>query len=140
MDEQTSAAQQKQILVVDDNEDIRVMLKKLLERAGYQVVLAEDGQASLTQAKLYHPDLILMDLSLPDIDGWEAVGHLRKMREFRATPIIALTAHVSPLEEERAIAVGCTAHIGKPFNTRALLQSIARLLTGAERVSQHQDI
>ena len=130
MDEQTAAEQKHQILVVDDSEDMRVLLQRLLERAGYRVVLAEDGRASLTQAKLHHPDLILMDLSLPDIDGWEAVGYLRKMSEFRTTPIIAVTAHVSPMEEERAIAAGCTAHIGKPFNTRALLQVIERLLIG----------
>ncbi len=128
MDQQTSAEQKKQILVVDDSEDIRVLLKKLLERSGYRVVLAEDGQASLTQAKLHHPDLILMDLSLPDIDGWEAVGHLRKMSEFRATPIIAVTAHIAPFDEERAMAVGCTAHIGKPFSGKVLLQRIADLL------------
>ena len=128
MDEQTSAEQNKKILVVDDSNDIRVLLQRLLERAGYRVVLAEDGQASLTQARLHHPDLILMDLSLPDIDGWEAVGHLRKMREFRSTPIIAVTAHISPFDEERAIAVGCTAHIGKPFKSKVLLQSIADLL------------
>ena len=133
MDEQTSAEQKKQILVVDDSEDIRVLLEQLLEKAGYRVVLAEDGQTSLTQAKLHHPDLILMDLSLPDIDGWEAVGHLRKMREFRTTPIIAVTAHVSPFDEQRAIAVGCTAHIGKPFNNRVLLQSIADLLKDGSR-------
>ena len=111
---------------------MRDLLQRLLERAGYRVVLAEDGQASLTQAKLHHPDLVLMDLSLPDMDGWEAVRHLRKMREFRTTPIIAVTAHVSPLEEERAMAAGCTAHIGKPFDTRVLLQSIARLLKDGE--------
>jgi CheY-like chemotaxis protein len=128
MDEQTSAEQKKHILVVDDSEDIRVLLGQLLEKAGYRVVLAEDGQASLTQAKLYHPDLILMDLSLPDIDGWEAVGLLRKMPEFWSTPIIAVTAHVVPFDEERAMAVGCTAHIGKPFNNKVLLQRIADLL------------
>ncbi len=128
MDEQTSAEQKKQILVVDDSEDMRALLEQLLEKAGYRVVFAEDGQASLTQAKLHHPDLILMDLSLPDIDGWEAVGHLRKMGEFRSTPIIAVTAHVSPFDEARAMAVGCTAHIGKPFNNKVLLRSIADLL------------
>ncbi len=120
--------QKQRILVVDDSEDMRDLLQRLLERAGYRVVLAADGQASLTQAKRHHPDLVLMDLSLPDMDGWEAVRHLRKMREFRTTPIIAVTAHVSPQEEERAMAAGCTAHIGKPFDTRVLLQSIARLL------------
>jgi two-component system cell cycle response regulator DivK len=121
-------AQKQCILVVDDSEDMRELLQRLLERAGYRVILAEDGQASLTQAILHHPDLVLMDLSLPDMDGWEAVGHLRKMGEFRSTPIIAVSAHVSPREEERALAAGCTAHIGKPFDTRVLLQEVARLL------------
>ena len=130
MDEQTSTEQKKHILVVDDSKDMRVLMEQLLEKAGYRVVFAEDGQTSLTQAKRYHPDLILMDLSLPDIDGWEAVGHLRKMSEFRTTPIIAVTAHVAPFDEERAMAVGCTAHIGKPFDTRVLLREVARLLTG----------
>ena len=120
--------QKHRILVVDDSEDMRDLLQRLLERAGYRVVLAADGQASLTQAKRHHPDLVLMDLSLPDMDGWEAVRHLRKMPEFATTPIIAVTAHVSPREEERAMAAGCTAHIGKPFDTRVLLQSITRLL------------
>jgi two-component system, cell cycle response regulator DivK len=121
--------QARHILVVDDSEDMRDLLQRLLERAGYHVVLAEDGQASLTQARLHHPDLILMDLSLPDLDGWEAVSHLRKMPEFHTTPIIAVTAHVSPQEAERALAAGCTSHIGKPFDTRRLLREVARLLT-----------
>lgn len=135
MDEQSTTEQKQLILAVDDSEDMRELLQRLLERAGYRVVVAEDGQASLTQAKQHHPDLILMDLSLPDMDGWEAVRHLRKMHEFRTTPIIAVTAHVSPQEEERAMAAGCTAHIGKPFATRVLLQEVARLL--ASRSSVH---
>ena len=121
--------QPRLILVVDDSEDMRDLLQRLLERAGYRVVVAEDGQTSLTQARLHHPDLVLMDLSLPDLDGWEAVSHLRKMPEFRTTPIIAVSAHVSPRETERAIAAGCTTHIGKPFDTRALLHEVSRLLT-----------
>jgi len=124
-----SGEQKQRILVVDDSEDMRDLLQRLLERAGYRVVVAQDGQASLTQAKRHHPDLILMDLSLPDMDGWEAVAHLRKMREFGTTPILAVTAHVSPFEEDRAMAAGCTAHLGKPFDTRVLLQEVARLLT-----------
>jgi two-component system, cell cycle response regulator DivK len=128
MDEHTTTTQQR-ILVVDDSEDMRDLLQRLLERAGYRVFVAEDGQASLTQAKLYHPDLVLMDLSLPDMDGWEAVAHLRKMPEFGTIPIIAVTAHVSPREEARAMAAGCTAHIGKPFDTKVVLQEVARLLT-----------
>ncbi|MFL5590199.1 MAG: response regulator [Ktedonobacteraceae bacterium] len=126
--------QKQRILVVDDSEDMRDLLQRLLERAGYRVVVAADGQASLTQAKRHHPDLVLMDLSLPDMDGWEAVRHLRKMREFATIPIIAVTAHVSPREAERAMAAGCTAHIGKPFDTRVLLQEVARLLTSQRSV------
>ena len=129
MDEHRSTQQHQRILVVDDSEDMRDLLQRLLERAGYRVFVAEDGQTSLTQAKLHHPDLVLMDLSLPDMDGWEAVAHLRKMPEFGTIPIIAVTAHVSAREEARAMAAGCTAHIGKPFDTRALLQEVARLLT-----------
>jgi two-component system, cell cycle response regulator DivK len=134
MNTHITGEQKQHILVVDDSEDMRDLLQRLLERAGYCVVLATDGQASLTQAKLHHPDLVLMDLSLPDMDGWEAVRHLRKMHEFRTTPIIAVTAHVSPREEERAMAAGCTAHIGKPFDTRVLLQEVARLLTNRSSV------
>jgi len=132
MDEHPTTQQQQRILVVDDSEDMRDLLQRLLERAGYRVVVAEDGQASLTQARLHHPDLVLMDLSLPDMDGWEAVAHLRKMREFRTIPIIAVTAHVSAREEARAMAAGCTAHIGKPFDTRVVLHEVARLLKGGE--------
>ena len=134
MDEHTITDQKQHILVVDDSEDMRDLLQRLLERAGYRVVVAADGQASLTQAKRHHPDLVLMDLSLPDMDGWEAVRHLRKMREFGSIPIIAVTAHVSPREEERAMAAGCSAHIGKPFDTRVLLQEVARLLTSRRSV------
>lgn len=134
MDEQDAPEQKQKILVVDDSDDMRELLQRLLERAGYLIVVAEDGQASLTQAKLHHPDLILMDLSLPDIDGWEAVTHLRKMREFANTPIIAVTAHVSPQESSRAMAAGCTSHIGKPFDRKVLLQEVARQLTGRSSV------
>ena len=131
MDEQkiSHRNQNIRILIVDDNEELASMLTQLLERAGYQVVQAADGQTALTQAKQHSPDLILMDMSLPDISGWEAVALLRRMREFRNTPIIAVTAHVSPADQERALAVGCTVHVGKPFKTRMLLQSIADLLT-----------
>jgi len=132
MDEDHTTEQHRYILVVDDSEDMRDLLQRLLERAGYRVVVAEDGQASLTQAKLHHPDLVLMDLSLPDMDGWEAAAHLRKMPEFRTMPILAVTAHVSAREEARARAAGCTAHLGKPFDTRVLLQEVARLLQAGE--------
>lgn len=118
----------KHILVVDDNEDMRYLLGQILEKAGYHAIFAENGKISLIQAQLYHPVLILMDLSLPDLSGWEAVAQLRQRDEFIATPIIAVTAHVSSVEVERARAAGCSAHIGKPFDTTVLLRNIARLL------------
>lgn len=129
MNEQTTAPHNKCILVVEDNEEMSRMLSQLLERAGYKVVLAADGQIALTQAKVYLPDLILMDMSLPNISGWEAVGLLRRLPEFRDTPIVATTAHVSAADQARALAAGCSVHIGKPFKTRMLLEKIGELLT-----------
>lgn len=128
MDKRMVSRQKKNILVVDDNEDMRYLLGQLLEKAGYHAIFAENGKISLIQAQLYHPALILMDLSLPDLSGWEAVAQLREMSEFSETPIIAVTAHVSSIEVERARAAGCSAHIGKPFDSAVLLRSIARLL------------
>lgn len=118
----------KNILVVDDNEDTRYLHGQLLEKAGYHAIFAENGQISLIQAQLYHPALILIDLSLPDLSGWEAVAQLRQISEFSATPIIAVTAHVSSVEVERARTAGCSVHIGKPFDFSVLLRIIARLL------------
>src|SRR5712691_6333285 len=128
MDTQANGRQHRHILVVDDNEDMRLLLGQLLEKAGYRALFAGDGRTALIQAQLYHPQLILMDLSLPDMSGWDAVEQLRQMSEFARTPIIAVTAHVSSVEMERAKAVGCSVHIGKPFDTAVLLRTIARLL------------
>jgi two-component system, cell cycle response regulator DivK len=128
MDTFVDSRKKKNILVVDDNEDMRYLLGQVLEKAGYHAIFAENGKLSLIQAQLYHPVLILMDLSLPDLSGWEAVANLRQMDEFSETPIIAVTAHVSSVEVERARAAGCSAHIGKPFDSAVLLRNIARLL------------
>jgi CheY-like chemotaxis protein len=128
MSEKTSAGAKKQILIVDDSEDMRDLLAQVLEGAGYEVWVAGDGQAALRQATRHRPDLILMDLSLPGMTGWEAVEQLRRMPDFRDTPIIALTAHVASGEVERAMAAGCTEHLGKPFEKGLLLQRIAHLL------------
>lgn len=128
MNRTTTAKKKRHILVVDDSDDMRVLLGQILERAGHHVIFAEDGRTALDQAALYHPGLILMDLSLPDMSGWEVVSQLRQKGEFHDTPIIAVTAHVSSDEVERARAVGCTTHIGKPFDTAILLRSVTRLL------------
>jgi CheY-like chemotaxis protein len=126
---ETTISEQKEcIMVVEDDEDMRQMLGQLLEREGYRVIFAGDGQTALTQAKQHYPDLILMDLALPDVSGWDAVKLLRKMPAFQGTPIIAVTAHVSILDQRRAMEAGCSSHLGKPFKTRLLLQSIMNLL------------
>jgi two-component system cell cycle response regulator DivK len=120
--------QTRPLLIVEDNEDMCALLGQLVERAGYGALFAGDGRTALQQAQQHHPRPILMDLSLPDMSGWEAVEQLRQIEEFVDTPIIAVTAHVSSDEIERAKAVGCTVHISKPFNATTLLHSIAGLL------------
>ncbi len=116
------------ILMVDDSEDMRVLLDQLLHDEGYVVLLAENGPEALAKATLHHPDLILMDMSLPGMTGWEVVERLRQMDEFRTTPIIAVTAHTAKGAAERSLAAGCTSHINKPFDILTLLEEIEGLL------------
>jgi two-component system, cell cycle response regulator DivK len=116
------------ILVVDDSEDMRVLLYELLHDEGYRVLLVEDGAEALDKAELHHPDLILMDMSLPGMSGWEVVERLRQMDEFRMTPIIAVTAHTAKGEAERSLAAGCTSHIDKPFDILVLVDEVKALL------------
>lgn len=118
----------KKILIVDDSEDMRTLLGQVLEDEGYQLFFAEDGNMAVSQATTHHPNLILMDMSLPGISGWEAVEQLRKLPAFQRTPIIAVTAYVSKADEERAKAVGCDAHLGKPFDIMQVLDTIGELL------------
>lgn len=118
----------KCVLVVDDSEDMRFLLGQLLEDDGYDALFAEDGQEAIRQTQQGKPDLILMDMSLPVMDGWETVEYLRKQESFRLTPIIAVTAHVSKADEERALAVGCNEHVGKPFDVMMLLERIKELV------------
>ena len=118
----------KSILIVDDSEDMRTLLGQVLEDEGYTLYFAEDGNIAVAQAEAHHPSLILMDMSLPGISGWEAVEQLRKKPEFQHTPIIAVTAYVTKADEERAKAVGCNAHLGKPFDIMEVLDTIDGLL------------
>ena len=122
------SAEDYTVLVVDDSEDMRVLLYQLLHDEGYGVLQAEDGLQALQQAREYQPDLILMDMSLPGMNGWEVVQHLRQMQKYRDTPIIAVTAHTTAADAERSIAAGCTLHINKPFDILALLEYVGGLL------------
>ncbi|OJV97197.1 MAG: two-component system response regulator [Chloroflexi bacterium 54-19] len=117
------------VLVVEDSEDIRTLLEELLEAEGYNLVFATNGEEGLEKAKREHPDIILMDLSLPGMDGWETVYRLRQLAEFKTTPVIALTAHATRKDEERALAAGCTGYISKPFDMENLLNYIASFVT-----------
>jgi CheY-like chemotaxis protein len=118
------------ILYVEDNEDNVYMLKRRLERRGFTVEVAPDGAAGVARAKAGMPDLILMDLSLPVMDGWEASRQPKASPETRGIPIIALSAHVLEGERQKALAAGCDEFDTKPIELDRLLGKIAALLEG----------
>lgn len=116
------------ILLVEDNEMNRDMLSRRLERRGYQVLIAVDGEQGVAMAQSEIPDLILMDMSLPVLNGWEATRRLKAASETRAIPIIALTAHAMMGDREKAIEAGCDDFDTKPIELPRLLDKITALL------------
>src|SRR5262245_12388356 len=116
------------ILLVEDNEMNRDMLSRRLERRGYQVVIAVDGQQGVDKARAEGPDLVLMDMSLPVLDGWEATRRLKAEADTRAIPIIALTAHAMAGDREKAMEAGCDDYDTKPIELPRLLGKIEELL------------
>ena len=116
------------ILIVEDNEMNRDMLSRRLIRRGYQIVLAVDGEQGLAAAKTEGPDLILMDMSLPVIDGWEATRRLKAEPNTRRIPVIGLTAHAMAGDKEKVIDAGCDDYDTKPVELPRLLQKIEALL------------
>ena len=116
------------ILLVEDNEMNRDMLSRRLERRGYQVIIAVDGQEGVALARSHVPDLILMDMSLPVLDGWEATRQLKAALQTRAIPIIALTAHAMSGDREKALEAGCDDYDSKPVEFARLLGKIQALL------------
>jgi CheY-like chemotaxis protein len=116
------------ILLVEDNEMNRDMLSRRLERKGHQILIAVDGEQGVAVARAESPDLILMDMSLPVLDGWEATRRLKTMSETRMIPIIALTAHAMAGDREKCIAVGCNDYHTKPVEFSRLLEKIHVLL------------
>jgi two-component system, cell cycle response regulator DivK len=117
------------ILYVEDNEDNVYMLKRRLERAGFEVVVAPDGEQGLAIARDQRPDLILMDLSLPVLDGWQATRRLKESEETRTIPVIALSAHAMPGDREKALEAGCDEYDAKPVKLPSLLAKIRALLS-----------
>lgn len=116
----------RKILVVEDNEMNRDMLCRRLERNGFFVLTAADGAQGLDVAKAELPDVIIMDLSLPRIDGWEACRRLKANRSTGAIPVIALTAHAMSTDKDKALAAGCDDFDTKPVDFTRLLQKIER--------------
>jgi CheY-like chemotaxis protein len=116
------------ILLVEDNEMIREMLSERLERKGFQVSLAVDGAQGVGAARSERPDLILLDMSLPVIDGWQAARQLKGAVETQAIPIIALTAHAISGDREKSLAAGCDDYSTKPVDFPQLLNKIQTFL------------
>lgn len=119
------------ILLVEDNEMNRDMLSRRLERRGFEVVIAVDGGEGVEKAQTTHPDLILMDMSLPVIDGWEATRRIKAQEDLKAIPVIALTAHAMAGDREKAIEAGCDDYDTKPIELPRLLEKIETLLAAA---------
>lgn len=117
------------ILLVEDNEMNRDMLSRRLEKRGYQVLMAVDGKQGLEMARAESPDLILMDMSLPEIDGWEATRQLKASEATRAIPVIGLTAHAMAGDREKCLEAGCNDYDIKPIELPRLLEKMQALLT-----------
>ena len=120
------------ILYVEDNEDNIYVIKNRLGRAGYTVLIATDGEQGICMAASEHPDLILMDLRLPVLDGWEATRRIKAQPETRDIPVIALTAHAMTGDREKALEAGCDDFDTKPVEMPRLLEKVRALLPKKE--------
>ena len=118
----------RKILVVDDNEDGRELVVKILKNRGYQMIEAVDGEEALEKASAECPDLILLDISIPKLDGYEVTRRLKSQVKFKDTPIIALTAHAMKGDREKAMEAGCDGYISKPIDIHELPDQIKSYL------------
>jgi len=116
------------ILVVEDEPEIRILVKTILEKAGYSVVEAEDGEAALRLVNEEEPDLVLLDVMIPGIEGWEVCRRIRENEATRRLPIIMVTVRTTDEDIQRSVECGANAHINKPFDQRELLDTIKKLL------------
>jgi two-component system cell cycle response regulator DivK len=119
----------KRILVIEDQEDNRKILRDLLTSADFEVIEAEDGEAGLAAAAAHRPDLILMDIQLPILDGYEATRRLKANAVLCAVPVIAVTSHALGGDPEKARAAGCDAYFSKPYSPRQLLAKVREYLS-----------
>ncbi len=116
------------VLLVEDNEMNRDMLSRRLQRKGYEVVVAKDGLEGVSMAGSENPDIILMDMSLPEIDGWEATRRIKATPETAAIPVVALTAHAMASDREKALEAGCDDFDTKPVELSRLLEKMDKLV------------
>jgi two-component system cell cycle response regulator DivK len=116
------------ILVVEDQEDNRQILRDLLGSAGFRMIEANDGAQALTVAQSQRPDLILMDIQLPLVDGYEATRSIKRDPELKHIPVIAVTSYALSGDEQKAREAGCDAYVAKPYSTRHLLAKIGQFL------------
>ncbi len=124
----TEQAEPQTVLLVEDTEDNRFMMRRLLEMTGYRVIEAMNGEEAVKLARKESPNLILMDLSLPVIDGLAATRLIRKLPEFKSTPIIAVSAHDTSDFQSEAMDAGCNTYVTKPIDFNELELLIAKLL------------
>ncbi|MBN1680725.1 MAG: response regulator [Anaerolineae bacterium] len=118
----------KRVLVVEDNPDNRILITDVLASLQYEVLVAVDGEEGLTKAEAEIPDLILMDLSLPRMDGWAATQKIKANDTLSHIPIIALTAHAMVGDREKALSAGCDDYVSKPIDLRELASKLAHFL------------
>jgi len=119
----------KRILVVEDTEDNRQIIRDLLTSAGYEMIEAVNGEEGVAMAAQHRPDLILMDIQLPVIDGYEATRRIKAQPELKHIPIIAVTSYALSGDEAKTKAAGCDAYVAKPFSPRQLLAKVREFLT-----------
>ncbi len=119
---------EKTVLLVEDNEDNRIVYATVLEHFGYRVLEARDGEEGVRMARVEHPDVVLMDISIPIIDGWSATSMLKADPGTTAIPVIALTAHALPEDREKSAAVGCDGYLAKPCEPSRVVAEVRRVL------------
>jgi two-component system cell cycle response regulator DivK len=125
-------SRRRTILVVEDQEDNRTILRDLLSHAGFNVLEAVTGEEGVRAAEVHRPDLILMDIQLPLVDGYEATRRIKAVPELRATPVIAVTSYALSGDEQKARAAGCDGYVTKPFSPRQLLATVRSYLPADE--------
>jgi len=121
----------KRILMIEDNRDIHELVRFLLEQAGYEVLAAFDGLAGVKLANEEKPDMILLDLAIPEVDGWEVAKQVRANPDMQSTPMVALTARTMPDELQRALDAGCNGYISKPINVQSFREMVEGYLEPA---------